>query len=95
MHRIECPWCGVRDEAEFQYQGDATVVRPAADASAEAFHRYVYIRDNPRGWHTEWWHHVGGCRQWLKVVRHTVTHEIAACGGPQDELSESEAGSGQ
>ena len=25
MHRIDCPWCGTRDEAEFQYQGDATV----------------------------------------------------------------------
>ena len=23
MHRIDCPWCGVRDEAEFKYGGDA------------------------------------------------------------------------
>jgi sarcosine oxidase subunit delta len=76
----------VRDEAEFQYQGDATVIRPAPDAPAEAFFRYVYIRDNPRGWHTEWWHHVGGCRQWVKLVRNTLNHEIACCGGPQDDL---------
>lgn len=86
MHRIDCPWCGVRDEAEFQYQGDATVKRPAPDAPAEAFFRYVYIRENPRGWHTEWWHHIGGCRQWIKVVRNTLTHEIASCGSPQDDL---------
>ena len=86
MHRINCPWCGMRDEAEFQYQGDATVTRPEADADEEAFFRYVYIRENPKGWHTEWWQHVGGCRQWVKVVRNTLTHEIHATGGPHDDL---------
>ncbi len=86
MHRIDCPWCGTRDEAEFQYQGDATVVRPDPDASEEAFFRYVYLRENPKGWHTEWWHHVGGCRQWVKVVRNTLTHEIFATGRAQEDL---------
>ena len=86
MHRIRCPWCGVRDEAEFQYGGDASVRRPADDASEEAFYDFVHIRANPRGWHLEWWHHVGGCRQWLQVVRHTVTHEIAATGTPTERL---------
>ena len=86
MHRIDCPWCGVRDEEEFQYQGDATVTRPAFDAPQEAFFRYVYVRDNPKGWHTEWWHHVGGCRQWVKVVRNTATHEIYATGTPAAKL---------
>ena len=87
MHRIDCPWCGKRDEAEFQYQGDATVSRPADDASEEKFFNYVYQRDNPKGWHTEWWHHVAGCRQWVKVVRNTMTHEIHSTGGPQSKLS--------
>ncbi len=87
MHRIDCPWCGVRDESEFQYQGDATVSRPEFTASEEAFFRYVYVRDNPRGWHTEWWHHVGGCRQWVKVVRNTLTHEIHVTGTPADKLA--------
>ncbi len=87
MHRIDCPWCGVRDEAEFQYQGDATKVRPAFDAPTEDFFNYVYQRENPRGWHTEWWHHTGGCRQWVKVVRNTLTHEIASTGGPHDTLA--------
>jgi len=36
----------------------------------------VYERVNPRDWHTEWWLHVAGCRRLLKVVRHTLTHEI-------------------
>jgi len=76
MLRIHCPWCGLRDESEFRYRGDATRRRPAADAGIDAFMAYVYQRDNPRGWHSEWWLHVAGCRRLLKVVRHTLTHEI-------------------
>lgn len=87
MHRINCPWCGDRDEAEFQYSGDATKVRPKENASEEKFFDYVFLRDNPKGWHVEWWHHVGGCRQWVKVVRNTLTHEIYSTGTPQDKLS--------
>jgi methylglutamate dehydrogenase subunit B len=86
MHRIPCPWCGSRDEAEFQYQGDATEGRPAADAPLDAFHDYVYTRANPCGWHLEWWHHSGGCRQMVKVARHTLTHEIRATGLAHDRL---------
>ena len=70
----------------FQYQGDASVKRPAPNAKEKAFFDYVYQRDNPKGWHTEWWHHVSGCRQWVKVVRNTATHEISATGTPQDRL---------
>ena len=95
MHRIDCPWCGVRDEAEFQYQGDASVTRPKPDASEDAFFDYVYTRDNPKGWHIEWWHHVGGCRQWVKVVRNTLTHEIHSTGGPQSKLTLPKAKKGQ
>ncbi len=91
MHRIDCPWCGTRDEAEFKYRGDATVTRPDAEAGAEAFYDFVYTRANPKGWHVEWWHHVGGCRQWVKVVRHTVTHEIKQTGKAGDSLTAPEA----
>jgi sarcosine oxidase subunit delta len=78
MLRIQCPWCGERDEIEFRYRGDATRLRPAADAPVAAFSDYVYQRDNPCGWHREWWLHSGGCRQLLKIERHTLTHEIRA-----------------
>lgn len=76
MLRIHCPWCGSRDETEFRYRGDATRARPAADAGPEVFAAYLYERDNPCGWHVEWWLHVFGCRRLLHVVRHTLTHEI-------------------
>ena len=85
MLRIPCPFCGVRDESEFRYRGDATCQRPQAEAGLDAFHAYVYERDNLRGWHSEWWLHVAGCRRLLKIMRHTLTHEIRsveAAAGP-------------
>ncbi len=85
MLRIQCPWCGVRDEIEFRYRGDASVVRPAADAGIDAFASYVYERGNQCGWQAEWWLHVGGCRQLLTVERHTLTHEIRSIRGTADE----------
>ena len=83
MLRILCPHCGVRDDTEFRYRGDATTARPAADSGETAFARYVYDRANPKGWHAEWWIHVAGCRAVLRVVRHTVTHEIHSVTLPQ------------
>jgi sarcosine oxidase subunit delta len=82
MLRITCPWCGERDETEFRYRGDATKTRPPADADVAAFSAYVFERDNACGWHTEWWLHTGGCRRLLKVVRHTLTHEIRSVSEP-------------
>ena len=87
MLRIPCPWCGERDETEFRYRGDAGRVRPDAAATLEEFVSYVYERDNPLGWHLEWWLHVGGCRRLLKLVRHTLTHEIRFVGTAQDQPS--------
>ena len=78
MLRIHCPVCGRRDETEFAYGGDATVRRPdMASADPKAWLDYVFMRDNPRGPHKEYWHHVTGCRQWIVVVRDTLTHEIS------------------
>ena len=85
MLRIPCPHCGPSDEAEFRYRGDATVTRPPADAGVDAFHDYVFLRDNPAGWHLEWWQHLHGCRATFKVKRHTISHEIAWSGWPHED----------
>lgn len=84
MLRIPCPWCGTRDEVEFRYRGAASAARPAGGAPLAEFTRYVYGRDNPLGWHLEWWLHVGGCRRLLKIERHTLTHEIRWVGAPAE-----------
>ncbi|MEI6457658.1 MAG: sarcosine oxidase subunit delta [Pseudomonadota bacterium] len=86
MLRIQCPHCGCRDETEFRYRGDASISRPLADAGEAAFVHYVYHRNNPKGWHVEWWLHVSGCRAVLRVVRHTVTHEIHSVTLPQEPV---------
>lgn len=76
---IKCPWCGERALQEFSYQGDATVERPAdtAEVSAAEWYEFVYLRNDPKGWHDELWQHNQGCRKHFQARRHTVTHEIA------------------
>ena len=76
MIRIECPFCGQRDHSEFSYGGDASVVYPALDAPAAAWHDAVFLRENICGRQFETWQHVHGCRLWLVVERDTMTHEI-------------------
>jgi len=93
MFEITCPWCGKRAQTEFSYEGDATLERPDSGTATrpegsdqKAFFDYVYLRDNPRGWHDELWQHTAGCRRFLKVRRHVTTHEIAATAKPGEEL---------
>ncbi len=75
--RIACPYCGSRDVNEFSYLGDDSPARPAPGSDAGAFD-YVYLRDNLAGPMEELWYHGQGCRSWLRVLRDTRTHEIAA-----------------
>ena len=93
MLLLECPWCGERAQSEFSYGGDATLERPA-DPQAVSLREwvdYVYLRENPRGPHLEWWHHTSGCRRWFKVKRNTWTHEVSGSAPPGREVGESAA----
>ena len=78
MLLIKCPWCGERDMVEFTHGGDATKVYPKDPnaTTSEEWHDFIYLRENPCGEQVEYWHHVAGCRQWLKVRRDTTTHDI-------------------
>ena len=60
MLEIKCPYCGKRSQNEFSYGGDATIKRPqlGEEISTEDWDNFVYYRDNPRGKHSELWHHV-------------------------------------
>lgn len=80
MLRISCPWCGVRDETEFDYGGQAHLARPEnPDALTDGeWAGFLFMRDNPKGEFAERWVHSAGCRRWFNVKRHTVTHEILA-----------------
>ena len=78
---INHPLLGPRDSQEFIYLGDASLLdRPdwQAPNALDAFHDYLYLRENPAGLHKELWYHEQGDRSWLVVTRNTVTHEIAS-----------------
>lgn len=78
MLSISCPWCGPRDEPEFRWGGEVSILRPGPPetVSDTSWADYLFMRDNPKGWVTERWLHALGCRQWFIVVRNTATHEI-------------------
>ena len=76
MFIIPCPHCGDCDASEFSYGGDARRTQPELNADSGSWFEYVYQRDNPRGPHEEFWQHVHGCRQWLRVHRDTLTHTV-------------------
>lgn len=79
--RIDCPFCGLRDLAEFSYCGDAAnaAARPEpSHDNSDTWNSWVYDRTNPMGDHTELWQHTGGCRQFLRITRNTVSHNVSA-----------------
>jgi methylglutamate dehydrogenase subunit B len=86
MLRINCPACGERDYTEFRYGGDATKLRPQHGTSErQAWHDYVFLFDNPKGAHREYWQHVLGCRQWLVLQRDTATNAVGSSRVPAME----------
>ncbi len=89
MLRIHCPHCGVRDYTEFHYAGDATRLRPPqGTGDLHAWHDYVFLFDNPKGPHLEYWQHVEGCRQWLVLERDTATNKAGRSWLARDRASE-------
>lgn len=78
MLHIPCPWCGERDEVEFQYGGQAHVDYPTDPNALDdaEWGRYLFVRSNPRGEFAERWVHSAGCRRWFNVIRDTETNMI-------------------
>jgi heterotetrameric sarcosine oxidase delta subunit len=75
MMLIPCPHCGKRAQAEFVYERALeSVILPGED-DADAMAK-LYTRTNPRGPDEELWRHTYGCRAWLVLTRHRVTHDI-------------------
>jgi methylglutamate dehydrogenase subunit B len=89
MLRIPCPHCGLRDYTEFHYAGDATKLRPTHGTDdPHAWHDYVFLFDNPKGTHLEYWQHVEGCRQWLVLERDTATNTVGRSWLARDRVTE-------
>ena len=75
MLLINCPHCGERAQTEFTYVRTIDSIVPLDAASDAAMHK-LYERANPRGVDDELWRHTYGCRQFITMRRHRVTHVI-------------------
>lgn len=75
MLLIACPYCGNRPETEFRCGGQAHIARPIEPAalSDAQWAEFLFVRDNPRGVHSERWNHVHGCGRWFNARRDTVS----------------------
>ena len=79
MLLIHCPYCGPRAEIEFRCGGESHIARPdPATATDEAWHEYLFLRQNPKGLHFERWWHIHGCRRWFNAARDTVSDRFVA-----------------
>src|SRR3982751_5918482 len=79
---LNCGWCygGFKATPASGWCFAHLIARDAPHSGADAmqaFHHYVYLRENPSGLHQELWFHGSGCRSWLIVTRNTRTHEIS------------------
>lgn len=77
MMQIDCPHCGPRAQIEFTYERTLDSIVTLDMPVEEAVSR-LYARTNPRGLDDELWRHSFGCRQWIVLCRHRVTHEIVS-----------------
>ena len=80
MLLIPCPYCGLREETEFGYGGEAGIARPPNPSalSDKDWADYLSMRRNPRGVWRELWCHSSGCRRWFTVERDTFSSRILA-----------------
>jgi heterotetrameric sarcosine oxidase delta subunit len=80
MLKLNCPWCGPRDETEYHYGGQAHVPYPENPGALtdEQWAEYLFFRDNPKGPFAERWAHSAGCRRWFNVIRDTRSYEVLA-----------------
>jgi len=81
---IPCPYCGERDESEFDY-GGRTVDLPELNASSVEWHKALHLHEVDKNFIDEDWFHTVGCESWIRLKRNPDSHEFL-------EVDESQAG---
>jgi methylglutamate dehydrogenase subunit B len=66
---IECPFCGPRDGAEFEFR---STVAPGGVSAAQR----LYLRRADPARSIEHWQHLRGCRAWLVLTRDLASDEV-------------------
>ena len=82
MLKINCPFCGPRNEIEFVHGGPLKARRPDDPGALREreWIEYLTVPENPLGPVQERWWHVRGCGRWLTITRDTRSHEILGHG---------------
>lgn len=77
MQRFPCPFCGLRDEREFSFAGEAGKSRPdtTADVSDAVWTDYLNTQRNEKGRAKEIWCHLP-CQEYFLMDRDTVTMKV-------------------
>ena len=77
MQQFPCPFCGLRNEQEFHFAGEAGTVRPdtANEVSDENWSDYLDNNHNPKGETREIWVHLT-CQEYFIMRRDSVTMEV-------------------
>lgn len=77
MQRFPCPFCGLRDEREFRFAGEAGKTRPdtTQNVSDEQWRDYLFAYKNSMGTAREIWVHLP-CQEYFIMERDTETMEV-------------------
>lgn len=77
MQRFPCPFCGLRDEREFHFVGEAGKIRPdtTKHLSDEEWANYLFNAKNPLGRTREIWVHTP-CQEYFIMERDTATMDV-------------------
>lgn len=79
MQQFKCPFCGLRDEREFHFVGEAGKIRPdtTKEVTAEEWAAYLYQTRNKLGHAKEMWMHLT-CAELFLMERDTSTMDVLA-----------------
>ena len=77
MQQFPCPFCGLRNETEFHFAGEAGKTRPDTLKKVSAGQWSAYLNDiaNPMGETREIWVHLT-CQEYFIMQRDTITMAV-------------------
>lgn len=77
MQLFPCPFCGIRNEREFHFAGEAGKLRPdtTGEVGAHPWAEYLYAQRNDKGRVREIWMHLP-CSELFLMERDSVTMEV-------------------
>lgn len=77
MQIFPCPFCGPRNETEFNFAGELGKVRPdtCKDVNARDWATYLYVQRNEKGVVREVWMHMS-CSELFVMERDSVTMDV-------------------